>query len=208
MKHESTKSYYNERWRKEEKANLWAMSRASVILSELSLLGIHSPKMLDLGCGTGWMTDVLSQFGSAVGVDLAPGPAREAHPHLLFFGADEVPAGPFDVVISQEVIEHVNNQMVYVDAAYSALTPGGYLILTTPNAKVSLRHPEFLVQPIEKHLDRANLRRILEKKFEIKKLYSFFFGYARWRPYRMQMRFGRYLNAGLHLAAVCRRSSS
>jgi hypothetical protein len=39
----------------------------------------------------------------------------------------------------------------------------------------------------------------------VEKIYSFFYGYAGWRPYRLQMRFGKLFNAGLHLAAVCRR---
>ena len=43
------------------------MHRAARILSELSALGVTNPRVLDLGCGSGWMTEILSQFGSAEG---------------------------------------------------------------------------------------------------------------------------------------------
>ncbi|MEP6609996.1 MAG: class I SAM-dependent methyltransferase [Burkholderiaceae bacterium] len=182
------------------------MHRAALILSELSAIDVRNPRILDLGCGTGWMTAILSQFGVAEGVDLAPEPARQFHPNLIFHRASDAPRGPFDVVVSQEVIEHVDDQSAYVETAYEALRCGGHLILTTPNAAVSLRHPELLIQPVEKHLTQAELRQLLSRRFEVKNIYSFFYGYARWRPYRIQMRFGKALNAGLHLMAVCQRT--
>jgi 2-polyprenyl-3-methyl-5-hydroxy-6-metoxy-1,4-benzoquinol methylase len=200
-------AYYRDRWLTETKANLWAMSRASAILAELALIGIHNPKTLDFGCGTGWLTEILSQFGEAAGVDLAPEEARRRYPHLSFHLANAVPPGPFDVVVSQEVLEHADDQPGYLDAAYRVLRPGGYLILTTPNAKVSLHHPWLMIQPVEKHLTRSQLKALLlDRGFSILKLYSFFHGYARRVPFRVQMRLGRLLNTGVHLMAVARRA--
>lgn len=201
----AAQDYYDQRWESEEKANLWAMNRASMILTELAALGIKSPRILDLGCGTGWMTAVLAQFGSTEGLDLSPSAARKFHPHLTFHGVEDNPQGCFDIIVSQEVVEHIEDQGAFIERAFSLLRPGGYLILTTPNAKVSLRHPEFLIQPTENHLTSRELRKLLSSKFEVTKLYTFFYGYAALRPYRLQVRFGRLLNAGLHQMAVCRR---
>jgi 2-polyprenyl-3-methyl-5-hydroxy-6-metoxy-1,4-benzoquinol methylase len=201
----TAQSYYDQRWEKEPKANLWAMNRAAVILTELSALQIKNPRILDLGCGTGWMTDILSQFGHAEGLDLSPAPARKFHPDLTFHDVSDKPQGLFDIVISQEVIEHAENQKEYLERAFDLIRPDGYLIITTPNAKVSLKHPEFLIQPTEKHLTSNELRFLLSSKFSVEKIYSFFYGYAGWRPYRFQVQFGKFFNAGLHLAAVCRR---
>ena len=199
-------AYYSQMWAESGKENSWAIRRAAVILDELARLGLVEPKILDLGCGKGWLTAVLSQFGWAEGVDLAPEPARKRHPGLQFHEASEPPLGPFDVIVSQEVLEHAEDQAGYLDLAYSRLRPGGHLILTTPNAAVSLRHPELLIQPIEHHLTRGQLRAALQSaRFDILRIYSFMFGYARWRPWRLQMRYGRQLNAGMHLIAVCTR---
>lgn len=199
-------AYYAERWGASGKQHGWAMQRAAIILGEIAQLGLAEPRMLDFGCGDGWLTAILAQFGSAEGVDLAPDPARRWHPDLQFHAAADPPVGPFDVIVSQEVIEHAIDQAAYLKLAYSRLRPGGYLILTTPNAAVSLRHPELLDQPVEHHLTRGQLRAALQSAgFEVHTLYSFLFGYARWRPWRLQVRYGRLLNAGLHLIAVCAR---
>jgi 2-polyprenyl-3-methyl-5-hydroxy-6-metoxy-1,4-benzoquinol methylase len=184
------------------------MRRAAVILGELAARELDRPKILDSGCGTGWMTEILAQFGEAHGADLAIGPALERHPQLTFHDVAAVPHAAFDVVVSQEVIEHADDQGAYVDALHSCLRVGGVLLLTTPNAPVSTRHPRLLVQPNERHLTRTELRRLLGERFQVLKLYSFFYGYARWRPYRVQVRLGKLLNAGLHLIAVCRKDSA
>ena len=122
------------------------MSRAAAILHELACCKIERPSILDFGCGTGWLIEILDQFGDAQGVDLAPETARGRYPHLRFHDAHSMPDGPFDIVVSQEVIEHIDNQKAYGETASRVLRTGGYLILTTPNAAVSLRRPELLVQ--------------------------------------------------------------
>lgn len=198
------REYYTTRWASEPKANLWAMARSAEILREVYRAGIKTPRVLDMGCGTGWMTAVLSQFGEAHGVDLAPDAARAFHPELSFYDVETTIPGPFDIIVSQEVIEHVEDQRAYMRLAAQLLKPGGAFILTTPNAKVSLRNPQFLVQPKEKHLTRSELRELLSEHFQVTELRSFFFGYAKKVPYRVQMRFGEYLDSGLHFIAVCR----
>lgn len=41
----------------------------------------------------------------------------------------------FDVIIAGDVIEHVNNQGLFLSNIYKHLRPNGKLIITTPNAK-------------------------------------------------------------------------
>ncbi len=199
------RKYYEERWQSEPVANLWAMARAAEILREVAKVGLKTPRCLDMGCGTGWLTAILSQFGEACGVDLAPAAARSFHPELSFFNVGDAIPGKFDIVVSQEVLEHVEDQQGYIDLIAQTLKPEGALVLTTPNAKVSLRDPQqFVTQPVEKHLTRKELQSLLESRFEVTRLRSFFFGYAHGIPYRIQMRFGERLDAGLHFIAVCR----
>lgn len=140
---EIQKQYYDQRWTREEFANSLQASRCSAIVGGLARLDLQKPRMLDLGCGTGWLSAILSQFGPTVGVDLSDHAVREASNRCSgaeFFAANILDwtegrrLGTFDVVVSQEVIEHVPEPMKYLEVAASFLRHGGFLVLTTPNA--------------------------------------------------------------------------
>jgi 2-polyprenyl-3-methyl-5-hydroxy-6-metoxy-1,4-benzoquinol methylase len=98
--------------------------------------------VLDIGCGNGSFSALLHSKGFAVvgcdasasGVSLA----RKAHPEVEFFEHDisnslpSTNAGPFDSVVSLEVVEHLFQPRHLVDSAYKALRPGGSFIMSTP----------------------------------------------------------------------------
>ncbi|MGI8689932.1 MAG: class I SAM-dependent methyltransferase [Thermomicrobiales bacterium] len=96
--------------------------------------------MLDAGCGTGGMLERLLQYGTAIGIDLAPHAvriARERRKCLVAHGslvalpfADET----FDVAISLDVLSDVGIaiEAAALDELYRALRPGGRLLLNLP----------------------------------------------------------------------------
>lgn len=103
----------------------------------------HAVDILDLGCGPGHVSDVLSRLGhSVVGVDSDSdrvAAAREAYPAIAFHTtsvyddelADVLPTR-VDCVVALEVIEHLYApQRLFVQAA-RLLRPRGRLILSTP----------------------------------------------------------------------------
>jgi 2-polyprenyl-3-methyl-5-hydroxy-6-metoxy-1,4-benzoquinol methylase len=176
---EAQRAYYDERWAHEQYANLLQLHRAAAILDGLRRLNLRCPKILDLGCGTGWLTAILGRFGPTTGIDLSRTVIRTAqnyHPDVRFIAADfsdlHQADETFDVVVSQEVIEHVIDQARYLDLAAHFLQPGGYLLLTTPNAW-NLAHwqreslEEWGLQPIEQWLTIKQLRTLLAVRFKI-----------------------------------------
>jgi 2-polyprenyl-6-hydroxyphenyl methylase / 3-demethylubiquinone-9 3-methyltransferase len=97
---------------------------------------------LDVGCGGGLMTEALARMGAdATGIDAAPENAVVASVHATEQGlninyacADVVTfGGQFDLVTSMEVIEHVADPAVFMDALVARLAPRGLMILSTPN---------------------------------------------------------------------------
>lgn len=167
--------YYDERWEGFSFANRLQLQRCVAILDGLRRTGIPRPRIVDLGCGPGWLTAVLGHFGPATGVDLSPQAVRDAalaYPHARFEHADVLhwkhPRGEFDVVVSQEVLEHVEDQPGYLRIAREMLREGGYLLLTTPNARTFDALPpevreSWSTQPIESWRTAAELRRLLEE---------------------------------------------
>lgn len=98
--------------------------------------------VLDVGCGAGLLTEPLARLGAQVtGLDAAPENIAVARDHAASQGlaidyvCTEVAAlkGSFDLVTSMEVIEHVEHPAAFVAALAARLSPGGLMILSTPN---------------------------------------------------------------------------
>jgi len=99
-------------------------------------------RVLDLGCGDGWMTAELAAYGALpIGVEIAAAAidrARRRHPELEFRLAEigaELPLNDneVDVVWASEVIEHVADTARWLSEVRRVLRPRGRLLLTTPN---------------------------------------------------------------------------
>ncbi len=169
------REFYDERWAVFETPNHAKVLRAGEILRAIAELGFTTPRILDLGCGTGWLGSMLSAIGPTTGVDLSPlaiGRASEFCPTATFVAADilnwDHPAESFDLVVSHEVIEHFEDHGAYLDAAFRLLAPGGFLVLTTPNATIFRRELELNAgyegQPIENWVDRRTMRTLLRSR--------------------------------------------
>lgn len=101
--------------------------------------------ILDLGCGNGWLTQILSKKGyNAFGVDNSTSGIELANKRLpgKFFVVDaekdELPIQlsreKFDLILSSEVIEHLYSPRKYISFCKKILERGGEgkLVLTTP----------------------------------------------------------------------------
>jgi 2-polyprenyl-6-hydroxyphenyl methylase/3-demethylubiquinone-9 3-methyltransferase len=104
---------------------------------------------LDIGCGAGLVCEPLARLGGAVtGVDAAAENVAAAAAHAEAVGLDirymagEVAAldiGTFDLVTCLEVIEHVADKPAFLRDVVSRLSPGGLLVMSTPNRTTASR---------------------------------------------------------------------
>jgi 2-polyprenyl-3-methyl-5-hydroxy-6-metoxy-1,4-benzoquinol methylase len=167
---------WNASYRYPGKLNQRTVRRGEVIIALVRSLGLDKPEILDFGCGTGWLSERLAEFGRVTGVDLAAdviAAAQSRAPHIRFLGGDlfQVPLSNayYDIVISQEVIAYIPNQKAYLDRVANLLKPTGYLILTTPN-KFVMKRSDWPPQPaehIEQWLSMADVKRLLRSRFRI-----------------------------------------
>jgi 2-polyprenyl-3-methyl-5-hydroxy-6-metoxy-1,4-benzoquinol methylase len=168
-----------EHWEQRKVLNEWTERRAREILKLIRGLPLARPRMLDFGCGLGWFTERLGDLGEAHGIDLSPGgiaAAQARRPDINYLAGDiydaPLPRDYFDIVISQEVIAHVQDQPRYIQRAAELLRVGGYLIVTTGNKFVIDRLGDvgWVKQPpqhIRRELSRAQLRKLLAPQFRI-----------------------------------------
>ena len=113
----------------------------------IQLILSHAPgrRCLEIGCAQANTTLLLAERGFwAVGLDLRLGfvqYARLKHTHghagFLVGSGDSLPfkAESFDIVILTELLEHVAYPEDFLTQAIRILTPGGILVLSTPNGQ-------------------------------------------------------------------------
>lgn len=98
-------------------------------------------RILDVGCGSGWLTDRVSMYGSCEGVDpdlLAIAEARRQFPHLRFEACEagrlppSLKTASYDVVLCSRLLEGMTQEMrdTICKQLTRLLKPDGYLILT------------------------------------------------------------------------------
>ncbi len=91
------------------------------------------------GCGVGMYLHHLSpNFAEAIGLDIEFERLQEARTleTKVVNGAGEslpFPADSFDLVLSHEVLEHVQNDQTTINEIVRVLKPGGRLVLFCPN---------------------------------------------------------------------------
>lgn len=165
-------------------------------LEEYSLFLIHKKayeeaanyaqglRVLDLGCNTGYGTNILAQSArSAIGVDVSPRAIAEAK--RRYSGLDlqlvdgrslPFPDRSFDMVVSFQVLEHISEPERYLHEIKRVLVSDGILLLTTSNAALRLPGDMQPWNPFHMREYRADeLQALLQRHFtntEIKGLFA------------------------------------
>jgi SAM-dependent methyltransferase len=86
--------------------------------------------LVDFGCGDMPYRPVIEpKVGKYLGVDLEMNPKAEHH--IGFDSKTTLPDNYCDIVLSNQVLEHVDTPSGYLQEAYRILKPGGTIILTT-----------------------------------------------------------------------------
>lgn len=107
--------------------------------------------VLEVGCGEGRGVERLMQkstsFTAVDKIEEALVVLRERFPAGKFLSMNIPPLGDlqdnaYDCVVSFQVIEHIQNDKLYLKEIHRVLKPGGIALFTTPNRKMSLsRNP-------------------------------------------------------------------
>jgi 2-polyprenyl-3-methyl-5-hydroxy-6-metoxy-1,4-benzoquinol methylase len=109
--------------------------------------------LLDVGCGRGWLTNLLSAYGTAVGIEPVARVvehARGLFPTIRFettMPTDFGPEGRYDAIVLSEVIEHVVDKRAFLRRLHASLKPGGILVVTTPRGELYAEWTAMVAKP-------------------------------------------------------------
>jgi SAM-dependent methyltransferase len=120
----------------------WFLGRRKIIEGFVESIcreiGKRTPRILDVGCGTGANLQMLSQFGVAEGVDIS----SEALDFCRARGLSKVRQGAaeslpyedasFDLVTGLDVVEHLDNDVAGLREMRRVLRPRGRALLFVP----------------------------------------------------------------------------
>jgi SAM-dependent methyltransferase len=111
-------------------------SSHSLLLRQLPTDG-HNRRVLDVGCASGYLTDLLAARGFHVTAidlhDAAPAGAAAFHRADLDLGLPPL-NGPFDFIVCADVLEHLRDPLRLLLDMRALLAPDGALLLSLPNS--------------------------------------------------------------------------
>lgn len=107
----------------------------------LEFIGPRKKRILDLGCGDGYLMEIMKRHGHEVeGIEIAEGALKKArkkgfvvHDISLSEPWAHVCKKPYDIVFGGEIIEHVFDTDHLLKESSNVLKKGGKIILSTPN---------------------------------------------------------------------------
>lgn len=152
--------------------------------------------IIDLGCGSGSYSQILSEYGNLISIDissihlqkivLSNGLAIQADAHRLPLKSDLA-----DGLFCNQVLEHVKDPINLISEIYRVLNPGGIAVITTPNRFAPSR---FLDGGWKSYLDKTHIKELnylsalsLQLRIFLKlRCKIFLHGYTTWgKPQRL-----------------------
>ncbi|PFG44214.1 3-demethylubiquinone-9 3-methyltransferase [Isoptericola jiangsuensis] len=142
---------YWDRWnathRRPEALDQVSLDQSRAVHAAIGRLARTDLRVLDIGCGTGWLVDELLRYGSVTGIDVSRdviAEARRRTPRATFLSGDvlagELPSGAFDCIVSLETLPHVSDQGAFMRELRRLVVPGGLIVLAVQNGAVLGKH--------------------------------------------------------------------
>lgn len=144
---------WNREIRENSRVNQYCEIRAHEVEKQLDQLTLTQSNILEVGCGSGWFSERLANYGQVTATDLAGDVIQRAQkglPQIKFIAGDfhqMIFNHEFDVVVSLETISYVYDQKLFVKKLASALKQNGFLILTSVNKFVYERRDD--IDPVK-----------------------------------------------------------
>ncbi|MGH7195563.1 MAG: class I SAM-dependent methyltransferase [Candidatus Saccharimonadales bacterium] len=133
---------------------------------------LEDAQVLDIGTGSGDIPNLLSRHcGKVCSVDLSDERINKKGYEFKLVKDAALPyaKNSFDVVVSNQVIEHVPAQLLHIKEIYRVLKPGGISYIATPNKfwLTDPRHKLPLISWLPRPASNAYLKAVKKRQWDI-----------------------------------------
>ncbi|MFC1657871.1 glycosyltransferase [Candidatus Omnitrophota bacterium] len=174
----------------------WFTSRRKLLAGLMKSLKIASPKILDVGCGTGANILSFKKLGDAFGIDAS----RQAIEFCRKRGIENTTQCPieklgfadktFDIITCIDVLEHVSNPSEALLEIKRVLKDEGKLIITVPAFRILWSQHDEALCHLRRYEKSSLLSELYEAGLKAKKTgYLFFISFFAVAPIRIIRRF-------------------
>ena len=135
-------------------------------------------RILDVGCGTGFMFPYLSIFGGVSGIDISDEAIKQCHKRKYFMArqgtAENIPYAneTFELITSLDVLYHkdIRDDLKVLKEFNRILKPGGYLMIRVPADHGPLSIHDQVVYTRQRYRKKELEEKIKTSGFKIVKL--------------------------------------
>lgn len=156
----------------------WFKARRNIIFNQLSMyVPLHKGNVVvEIGCGTGGNLKLLHRYYQAIGVDIS----SEALSHASKRVGCRLLLGDFrealsdmwndiEAVILADVLEHIDDDAVFLNDIFDNLKPGAIVLITVP-AHSSLWSHHDVVLGHKRRYSKTRLRALWSNRKEVEEL--------------------------------------
>jgi SAM-dependent methyltransferase len=166
---------YERQTHQAEDRHWWYRGRRTVLDGVIDGLALpERPRILDAGCGSGRNMVELARRGTVTGVELSATSVTLARER----GVGEVIAGSvlelpfpdasFDLIVSLDVIEHLQDDLSALREFRRAIAPGGALLVTVPayqwlwsgHDEINQHHRRYTRRSLQSAAERAGWKQV------------------------------------------------
>lgn len=147
------------------------------VLEHIRASGLQQPKILEVGCGTGWLTEALCNLGPVTAIDLSPraieiAQARGINAELIAgdFYQHEFQKQAYDAGVCIETLFYVSDQPAFLRKFASLMKPGAIVGFSTINKFIYERSSDIGAPEegqVRHWLSKNETRKLLEPYFDI-----------------------------------------
>lgn len=165
-----------------ESTHWWFRARSKLILWALRRNSRNTGKMLEVGCGTGFVTKAIAsafpdiQLEASEFFEQGLRLARARVPRCSFFQLDILKMhidSAYESIGCFDVLEHIQADELALQKLYCALKPDGILIITVPQHKWLWSSTDVHARHARRYTSRELRRKVLDAGFTVRYKTSF-----------------------------------